>query len=1064
MKNRISRLPALSLAVAALLVTFNAPLSTHFAQGTAFSYQARLNDGANPANGSYDLRFAIYDAVTNGNVVSSVLTNAATPVTNGLFGIMLDFGAGVFTGPPRWLDIAVRTNGGGAFARLMLRQAITTVPYAVQAANATSAATAASANSVAAANVTGTVSFTQLPSTILTNNATGISLSGTFFGNGVGVTNVNLAAANFGGIFTFTWPGNFVIASSPAVGSYPKSVIAADVNGDGKMDLISANYHSNTLAVLTNNSCGGFAIASSPTTGSYPDYLAAADVNGDGKVDLISANSGNDTLTILTNNGSGGFATASSPAVGSSPVSITVADVNGDGKMDLISANYYGNNLTVLTNNGSGRFVTASSLAMGSYNGYPVYPESVVAADVNGDGIVDLVCASYAEGPGVLTVLTNNGCGGFATAASLVMGNSPRSIAAADVNGDGKVDLICVPYFSYVNSLTVLTNNGSGGFAMASYPAVGSYPQAITVADVNGDNKVDLISANGGDNTLTVVTNNGSGGFVTASSSMVGINPVSIAVVDVNGDGKTDLISANAGDNTLTVLFNTPTVHGSFAGDGSGLTSLNANNLASGTVPGGCLAGPYSNFVAFTYSGNYFNGHFNGDGSGLTILNAGNLASGTVPDARLSGNLARRDSTNNFSGSNNFFGPVIATNSANILGGTFTGTLSGNMGSFVASNVYALTLMGSTFQGGSFSGSWVEAGEINGSVISAGSFMGGTFYGNGSGLNSLNASNLVSGTVPDSRLSGNVALLNGSPTFTGNVTAATNLAGARLLAGSGHTLNGSYNSIAGGINSTIETNTSNSTIAGGDGNVIYGGSLDAVIGGGIGNHVTGWYSTIAGGYGCSVNSANFCAVGGGQNNYASGTAATIPGGAYNSASGNCSFAAGFQAKATNQGAFVWADNAGGNFFSTTNNQFSVRASGGTRFFSDSGATVGVQLAAGGNAWSALSDRTFKENFQSVDTRLVLEKVACLPVTEWNLKSQPATIRHLGPMAQDFRAAFGLGEDDRHISTSDIDGVALAAIQGLNQKVEEARAENAALKNELAELKALVERLATSQTK
>ena len=86
------------------------------------------------------------------------------------------------------------------------------------------------------------------------------------------------------------------------------------------------------------------------------------------------------------------------------------------------------------------------------------------------------------------------------------------------------------------------------------------------------------------------------------------------------------------------------------------------------------------------------------------------------------------------------------------------------------------------------------------------------------------------------------------------------------------------------------------------------------------------------------------------------------------------------------------------------------------------------------------------------------------MTEWNLKSQPATIRHLGPMAQDFRAAFGLGEDDRHISTSDIDGVALAAIQGLNQKVEEARAENAALKNELAELKALVERLATSQTK
>ena len=113
----------------------------------------------------------------------------------------------------------------------------------------------------------------------------------------------------------------------------------------------------------------------------------------------------------------------------------------------------------------------------------------------------------------------------------------------------------------------------------------------------------------------------------------------------------------------------------------------------------------------------------------------------------------------------------------------------------------------------------------------------------------------------------------------------------------------------------------------------------------------------------------------------------------------------------------------------------------------------VQLAAGGNSWSSMSDRNVKENLQAVDPRQVLEKVSRLSVTEWNLTTQPASVRHLGPMAQDFKAAFGLGEDDRHISGSDADGVALAAIQGLNQKLEET------VKLKETEIRQLKERLA-----
>ena len=129
-----------------------------------------------------------------------------------------------------------------------------------------------------------------------------------------------------------------------------------------------------------------------------------------------------------------------------------------------------------------------------------------------------------------------------------------------------------------------------------------------------------------------------------------------------------------------------------------------------------------------------------------------------------------------------------------------------------------------------------------------------------------------------------------------------------------------------------------------------------------------------------------------------------------------------------------------------------------RFFSDTNATVGAYFPPGGNGFSPMSDRNVKENFKPVDSRVMLQKVSGLPITEWNLISQPDSIRHIGPMAQDFQAAFGVGEDNRHISTSDADGVALAAIQGLNQVVMEKAARIDKLESDVAELKAMVNSL------
>ena len=187
-----------------LLATLNAPLLNGFAQGTAFTYQGRLNDGANGANGTYNVRFAIYDALTVGTQQGSLFTNAATAVSNGLFTVTLDFG-NQFPGAQRWLEIGVRTNGNGAFTTLAPRQPLTPTPYAVFAANAGSATTATSAGSagsVLASNLTGVLTTAQLPAgTVVAITNAGApyqTLARSYSGGLGGFTNLDLTASAFG--------------------------------------------------------------------------------------------------------------------------------------------------------------------------------------------------------------------------------------------------------------------------------------------------------------------------------------------------------------------------------------------------------------------------------------------------------------------------------------------------------------------------------------------------------------------------------------------------------------------------------------------------------------------------------------------------------------------------------------------------------------------------------------------------------------------------------------------------------------------------------------------------
>jgi hypothetical protein len=194
---------------------------------------------------------------------------------------------------------------------------------------------------------------------------------------------------------------------------------------------------------------------------------------------------------------------------------------------------------------------------------------------------------------------------------------------------------------------------------------------------------------------------------------------------------------------------------------------------------------------------------------------------------------------------------------------------------------------------------------------------------------------------------------------------------------------------------------------------------------------------------------------------------TVGGGFQNTARGDFSWAGGRRAKTQtadatpipHHGAFVWADSSFFEFHSTANNQFSARATGGVRFVTAIDGfgtpTAGVSLTPGDSAWAVLSDRAAKENWVGVDGHQVLDRLVAMPIGWWNYKAQSADVRHIGPTAQDFRAAFGLGRGDATIATIDADGVALAAIQGLNAKLEAKvaakDAEIAALKERLAQV-------------
>jgi hypothetical protein len=294
--------------------------------------------------------------------------------------------------------------------------------------------------------------------------------------------------------------------------------------------------------------------------------------------------------------------------------------------------------------------------------------------------------------------------------------------------------------------------------------------------------------------------------------------------------------------------------------------------------------------------------------------------------------------------------------------------------------------------------------------------------------------------------SNNYATVGGGRYNEATAAYATIGGGGGLGSATGNRVTDEHGTVSGGYNNQAGDDDADTTDA-----------PYATVSGGMNNEASGNRATVAGG---SSNTASGlrATVGGGGFNTASGTCSVVAGGCSSAALADYSFAAGHLAIADRRGCFVWGDATDAEVKCEGENQFVVRSSGGVYLSTDGDRSSGVHLAAGSSSWSQVSDRDAKENFSSVDVRGVLARLAEVPVSTWNYKNQDATVRHMGPVAQDLFAAFALGEDERHISTVDADGVALAAIQGLYEIVQEQAGQIDALQGQVDALEARLDRL------
>ena len=432
----------------------------------------------------------------------------------------------------------------------------------------------------------GLGTFPTSPSALL-GNATTLGASGIDAGDLDGDGDVDLVASfrttNNLGIFLQTAAGTFPATPSQLLNKTKQTdgaeaVRLADVDRDGRLDIVSANRTGNCVTVfLQAAAAGGFSMTPTYTLASSggpvsPSHVAVGDVNGDGGIDVVATSATDALVVFLRDPITGSFASEPLFVHGAGsvlgPVFTLVDDLDGDGQIDLASANQTGNDISLFFQLGGRSFAGQSpDVVLGSAVETPDV-HAVAVADLDGDGDLDLAGAD--SGDGSVSIYLQLAPAVFATRASQRLGGDAATagaaaIAAADLSGDGRVDLVTANRGA--KTLTAYLQRLDGTFpATADFVLGGGSlvdPDAVALADLDGDGDVDIACADFGSNRVALFHRAPDGSFPAAPDALLGSSaatkgPAMLLAADLDGDGRIDLVTANTTGNNLTIFFQQP--------------------------------------------------------------------------------------------------------------------------------------------------------------------------------------------------------------------------------------------------------------------------------------------------------------------------------------------------------------------------------------------------------------------------------------------------------------------------------------------------------------------------
>jgi hypothetical protein len=339
----------------------------------------------------------------------------------------------------------------------------------------------------------------------------------------------------------------------------PRAVAVADMNVDGNMDVVVAQGASGSgwVQVFLADFAGTLTPSGTQAAGDNLSSLVVGDFNGDGAPDVVAASEGTGQVFAFLGDGLGGLGSGTPFAVGSGPRALVAGFLDANATLDVAVANFLGNSVTVLPGSGTGGFVAPLTLTLAAGSN----PRGIATADVDGDGRLDLVTAD--SGLGQVSVIRRDGVGNFLAPVVYPVGTNPSAVALVQLEGDPKPEIAVTASTALLEQmLTVLANNGLGLFTPpppGNRHAVRQAPQAITPFDADGDGLVDLaVPCRDGGSVVILLGRPPT--LEAAPRVTVGDKPRAAAVGDFKGDGKLDLAVANSCDNSVSLL----------AGDGAG--------------------------------------------------------------------------------------------------------------------------------------------------------------------------------------------------------------------------------------------------------------------------------------------------------------------------------------------------------------------------------------------------------------------------------------------------------------------------------------------------------------